>query len=44
MFFIFFLKVLELKRIKMGNLSLPSDLQEGKCRELTEEELKQIQS
>lgn len=40
MFGCFGAKVLELHRIKMGNLSLPDDLLEGKCREVTEEELK----
>lgn len=35
-------KVLELKRIKMGNFSLPKDLPEGECRELTASELNQI--
>ena len=35
-------KVLELERIKMGNFSLPKDLKEGKCRELTPNELNQI--
>lgn len=34
--------VLELRRIKMGNLSLPKDLEEGNCRECTKEELKLI--
>lgn len=32
-------KVLELKRVQMGNLPLDEDLPEGKCRELTQEEL-----
>ncbi|MBQ9961009.1 MAG: rRNA pseudouridine synthase [Firmicutes bacterium] len=36
-------KVTELHRLAMGNLHLPSDLAEGQCRELTEEELKQLQ-
>ena len=35
-------KVLELERIKMGNLSLPKDLKYGECRELTSEELSKI--
>lgn len=35
-------KVIELKRIKMGNFSLPNDLKEGECREFTNDELKQI--
>ena len=35
-------KVVELKRMKMGNLSLPEDLEEGQCRECTEEELRLI--
>ncbi len=33
-------KVIKLNRISMGNLKLPEDLKQGKCRELTEEELK----
>ena len=36
-------KVIELHRIAMGNLHLPSDLQEGQCRQLTDDELKQLQ-
>ena len=36
-------KVLELKRIKMGNLELPDNLKEGECLELTNEELEQVQ-
>lgn len=32
-------KVLELRRVKMGELSLDEGLPEGQCRELTEEEL-----
>ena len=36
-------KVVELERIKMGNLELPSDLKLGECRELTENELKLLQ-
>ena len=35
-------KVLELNRICIGNLYLPSDLELGQIRELTEEELKKI--
>ena len=35
-------KVLELERIKMGNLLLPRDLEQGECRELTIDELKKI--
>ncbi len=35
-------KVIELKRICMGNLCLPEDLTEGEIRELTKEELSQI--
>ena len=38
------LDVIELKRIMMGNLFLPDDLDEGECRELTSEELKKITS
>ena len=34
--------VTELKRIKMGNLSLPKDLKEGFCRECTKEEFNLI--
>lgn len=36
-------KVVELHRLAMGQLFLPSDLAEGECRELTEEELKLLQ-
>ena len=36
-------KVIELERIKMGNLELPTDLMLGECRELTENELKLLQ-
>lgn len=43
MFGCFGAKVIELERIKMGNLKLPDNLKPGKCRELTEEELKKIQ-
>jgi len=35
-------KVTGLKRIAMGNLQLPADLEPGQTREFTEEELKQI--
>lgn len=42
MFGCFSAKVLELTRTKMGNFLLPSDLHLGMCRELTEEELKQV--
>lgn len=35
-------KVIELKRIGMGNLMLPEDLEMGQCRELTEGELEKI--
>ena len=42
MFGCFKAKVLELERISIGNFKLPSDLKLGNCRELTEEELKQI--
>ena len=34
--------VTDLKRIKMGNLSLPKDIEEGFCRECTEQEFKLI--
>ena len=43
MFGCFCAKVTELQRIKIGNLNLPDNLEIGACRELTEEELKQIQ-
>lgn len=43
MFGCFGAKVVELHRVAMGNLSLPDDLAEGRCRELTEEELKLLQ-
>lgn len=36
-------KVLQLRRVKMGNLSLDESLAEGQCRELTAEELQLIQ-
>ena len=35
-------KVVELERLSMGNLKLPSNLKQGECRELTKEELIQI--
>ena len=44
MFGCFKAKVLELKRISMGNLTLPINLKTGECRELTEEELKKLLS
>ena len=43
MFGCFGAKVLELERIKMGSFELPSDLELGKTRELTEDELNKIQ-
>ncbi len=42
MFGVYKAKVLELKRVSMGNLFLPDDLEEGQCRELTEEELRRV--
>ena len=42
MFGSFGAKVIELQRIGMGNLKLPSDLELGECRELTLEELKRV--
>lgn len=42
MFGCFNAKVIELKRISMGNFNLPSDLEIGECREFTEEELKEV--
>lgn len=42
MFGCFGAKVLELQRIKMGNLELPNDLSMGEIRELTREELDKI--
>ena len=36
------LKVLELKRVQMGKLPLDPNLEEGKCRELTAEELRLV--
>lgn len=44
MFGCFGAKVLELQRIGMGNLKLPSNLKLGECREITKEELNQIQN
>lgn len=35
-------KVVELKRIAMGNFYLPEDLAQGECREFTEVELKKV--
>ena len=35
-------KVIELKRIQMGNFKLPNNLNEGECREFTKEELEQV--
>lgn len=42
MFGVYKAKVVDLKRIKMGELLLPTNLKEGECRELTQEELNQI--
>ena len=42
MFGCFGAKVIELHRIGIGNLILPEDLEEGKCRELTNYELDEI--
>lgn len=42
MFGAYGLKVLELKRVQMGKLSLDPNLEEGKCRELTAEELRLV--
>ena len=36
-------KVVFLKRVKMGNLSLDESLEEGQCREITAEELKLVE-
>ncbi len=44
MFGVYGLKVLELKRVKMGLMPLDPNLKEGECRELTPEECKQIAS
>lgn len=43
MFGCFGAKVVNLKRLGMGNLLLPNDLKEGKYRELTDEELLSLQ-
>jgi len=43
MFGCFGAKVIELERIKMGNLELPKNLKLGECRELTEDELAKIE-
>ncbi len=43
MFGCFGAKVVALHRLAMGNLYLPADLPEGACRELTAEELNQLQ-
>lgn len=43
MFGCFSAKVIELKRIKMGNFSLPNNLKIGECREFTKEELNKVQ-
>jgi 16S rRNA pseudouridine516 synthase len=37
-------KVVFLKRVKMGELSLDESLEEGQCREITAEELRLIQT
>lgn len=42
MFGAYGLKVLELKRVQMGKLPLDPNLEEGKCRELTAEELQLV--
>lgn len=42
MFGTYGLKVLELKRVQMGKLPLDPNLEEGKCRELTAEELRLV--
>ena len=42
MFGCFDAKVVELKRIKIGELELPNDLSVGECRELTQQELEKI--
>ncbi|MBR3953492.1 MAG: 16S rRNA pseudouridine(516) synthase [Oscillospiraceae bacterium] len=44
MFGCFGAKVTKLHRLSMGGFSLPEDLAEGKCREITEEELALIES
>ncbi len=43
MFGCFGAEVLELKRLGMGRLTLPEDLAEGECREMSEEELALLQ-
>lgn len=43
MFGCFGAEVLELKRLGMGGLTLPEDLAEGECREMSEEELALLQ-
>lgn len=43
MFGCFGAEVVELKRLGMGNLTLPADLAEGECRELAAEELALLQ-
>ncbi|WP_419169703.1 pseudouridine synthase [Negativibacillus massiliensis] len=42
MFGAYGLKVLELKRVQMGKLPLDPNLEEGKCREMTAEELRLV--
>lgn len=42
MFGAYGLKVMELKRVQMGKLPLDPNLEEGKCRELTAEELRLV--
>ena len=42
MFLSYGITVLELKRISMGKLELPKDLEEGECRELTKEEFSSL--
>ena len=42
MFGVYQAKVLELKRIQMGGLSLPEELEEGQIQELSEEQLRRI--
>ncbi len=44
MFGVYKAKVLELKRIGMGEYFLPEDLKEGECRELTSEEIQKIKA
>ena len=43
MFGVFNAKVMDLNRISMGNLVLPSDLKIGDVREATQSELEKIQ-